>query len=47
MDEKKEEQGHVIPNSRYDLKGDFYFRKETRVREQRREEMTNESGERD
>lgn len=31
MDEKREE--HVIANSRYDLKEDFYFRKETREKE--------------
>lgn len=29
----KEEDHHVVSNSRYDLKGDFYFSRETRVKE--------------
>lgn len=27
----KEEQDHVVSNNRHDLKGDFHFKKETRV----------------
>jgi len=39
----------VVSNSRYDLKGEFYVSRETRVRkrDQKREEMTSESGERE
>lgn len=40
---RREEQDDVVSNSRYYLKGDFYFRGETRVKEEGlevREEMT-------
>lgn len=47
--DKEEEQNHMISNSKYDLKLDFYFRREIRIRKkgQKRKEVINEKREKE